>query len=1624
MPPYINFFKKCKLFHLALLMLWFLPANAQINITFDVNEPSCNGFVDGFITANPTGGTAPYSYLWSNFQSGQTVFGISAGTWSVTVTDASGNNSNASVTVSEPPLLETTIELAGDICLGTDGSLTANTTGGTPPYNFTWTTGETTQTISDLEIGFYIVTVTDANGCKATHGTSVNAPLSVIVKATDVLCYGWCDGAVEAMVMGGTGPYTYLWNTGATDPILDMLPTGTFTVTVTDANGCTATGSGVINEPPDIEIEIAISGQCTDDVDVNVTATGGTGTLTYQWAHGPTTPNLTNLSEGYYYLTVTANQVCKKDTFIVVSNGVTVNPIPNPIGCDSTDTGSVIVEVPNGIGPLTWQLSNGITYDTKFINNLAAGNYSVTVTDGAGCTGTADFEIEQGGSLFDVSVSSTPASCGNICDGTATITPTTGIPPYTYKWDNDETTSSITNLCSGNYSATVSDSTGCHIVVMVNVEEEPSDIVVTATPKSADCGTACNGEITASVVSGGVAPFSFQWDANANNQTTETAINLCPGTYSVTVTDGNGCTAETNATVDENPSDLDFTLSSVNADCGDSCNGTATVENISGGTPPYSFEWDAAANSQTTQTATNLCPGTYSVTVKDANNCQLTKEITVEENPSDLDFSVSSTPTGCENNCSGTATVEDISGGTMPYSFQWDSTANNQTSQTAVDLCAGTYSITVTDANNCKKSMMVEVMDSTSDIELTFETVSVSCTGDCDGSATVTPTGGVAPYTYQWDSTANNQTTQTATDLCVGEYEVIVKDDNGCTASGTVTISQDEPLTILVEVKDATCQNSADGCAEIIGIAPDDNPPYTIQWSNGATDSLVCGLLPGEYEVTVTADNGCEGIVPVTVGSESSVDAQFDWKIDSCLGDSILVTFSDISVVDPPSDVVISWDWTFNTGDTSNLSSVQIWVDASSIDVTLIVENAANCVDTILDTVNINLFDCSLPTQDTTVCQGDELIFTIDCLASDTTATYLWSPADMILSGMNTPSASINTSENGEFDIWVDISSSLGCAYSDTAHVTVIDTSLIEINLSLIGFEQSCDTTEVCFNNQNDPLAFANYTWYFDFPNPNATSNEYEPCHTYTTDGTYTIALVPAADCLDTLMFDVEVVQTPQAAFAFNVSDCSDTVSVKFTDLSVPPNVITEWDWDFGNGDSSDLQNPELTFTDSSQILDVILTVNYDLGGGQTCVEKDTQEVVVRIFTAGFIRDTVVSCGPGEEVELNPDGNPFLQYNWMPNDDLTPNGTFWNPTAVVNDITTFSVQVDTTDCSVQRTVTIIFAEPLNLDLIPDSLILCESKDEVLTAQINMDVANPQFAWFNSSPFNDTLSTNSTLDITVGDPIQYYVVATDENNCSQTDSVLVGNYEIIASIPDTVAVCAGEPVGYEIEGMQDDYTIVWNAFDPQNFVPTDTSTFFVTISNPQNCIYEDDMFINYVDVDALIDVVPVLDTIVLGERVPITATDIPGFSYSWSNGQFLSDPNASNPFASPEEIGLTTFVLDVEDIATGCRSTEESSICVITDLCDYPMIFFPNAFTPNGDGVNDILFVEGLNIDEVYFAIYNRWGEKVFESFSQEEGWDGTFNGEPASGDAFGYYLKVKCAQGGEYFKKGNVTVIR
>lgn len=863
----------------------------------------CGAGNTGSATATPTGGTAPFSFLWSTGATTASVNGLVEGTYTVTVTDANGCSSSQSITIDVVDDLAVLVTGSNALCADENtGSASAFPSGGTGPYLFNWNTGATTQTISALSPGIYTVVVTDANGCTAQGSFTVMAPpnLTVSIQATDpVNCFGESNATLTATANGGTPAYTYAWSTGDTGPTIGSLPAGTYTVTATDANGCTAMASFTVTQTQ--EIDVTITGEtivcgAEDSGFAGTIVTGGTAPYSYDWSTGAITENIMNLPSGTYSVTVTDAAGCTGEASITINviSDFSVNLIPRDALCFGDDNGSVLAVASGGSMPYTFMWSNGST--SNEITGLLAGTYDVTVTEANGCVVEATVTVGQPDPLTAVA-SGTPPACPGDSNGSATVSVNGGTMPYQYEWSNGAITSSIDGLAAGTYMVTITDANLCTTTASV-VLTDPEGLDVNVTAPTITCGGTATGTATA-IVTGGTGSYTYMW---SDGQTTQTAVNLIAGTYSLTVTDANGCTAEVSTIIVSELPQITVDFNITNLECTDQAIGsvTATANN---GTPPYTFAWN---NGQSGATISGLNAGTYIVTVTDANGCQAVASAEVTQTDG-FTANIAGTNITCFGFNDGSATVTN-NGGAAPFAYNWSNGANTQTIS---NLAPGTYTVTVTDANECTATATVTITEPPLLVANVMGT-NLDCGGDADGSATATASGGTAPYVFAW---SNGQTGATITGLSGGTYTVTITDANGCTASNSVTITEPTTLVVNVTQNSGTCSNVNQGIlvANVVG----GTAPFTYSWSNGATTATASNLAPGTYSVTVTDANGCteSAFAAVTTFPAPSCSVTIDQE--STLGDNGALT---VVVNGGTAPFTYSWSNGANTASITDLA--------------------------------------------------------------------------------------------------------------------------------------------------------------------------------------------------------------------------------------------------------------------------------------------------------------------------------------------------------------------------------------------------------------------------------------------------------------------------------------------------------------------------------------------------------------------------------------------------------------------------------------------------------------------------------------------------------------------------------
>ncbi len=534
-------------------------SSVTVNVSFNtvsVSLTSTNAVCtasNGTATVIPAGGTSPYSYIWSSASTDATAIGISAGSYSVTATDADGCFAISAITVvSDPGNLVVSANPVPAVCTAANGSVSLTINGGTSPLTYLWTNGSTDQTLPSVISGSYTVSITDANGCISVVSSTVpNDPgnLGVSVTATDAVCTA-SNGTIASIISGGSAPFNYVWNNGATLSSLSGLSSGNYSLTVTDNNGCVSNAlTNILVNPGNLSNSLtSTDATCTAaDGSASILIAGGTLPVTYIWSNSGTDATISGLFAGSYNVTATDNNGCLTSGAVVVNanSGTLQSSVTSTDATCTASNGTATISNNGGTAPYTHLWSNGTTND---VVNLSSGNYSASVTDAAGCLFVVTVTVGNNPGNLSGSVSATDAVC-TASNGSATVSLTGGTAPFAYIWSNGETTDFVSNVSSGIYFVTSSDVNGCEYLTSVTVAGSTGNLSASSTVSNVSAFGGNDGSIDLTV-SGGTAPFTFNWSNGAN---TEDLSSLIAGSYTVTITDANGCEFIQNATVSQPP---------------------------------------------------------------------------------------------------------------------------------------------------------------------------------------------------------------------------------------------------------------------------------------------------------------------------------------------------------------------------------------------------------------------------------------------------------------------------------------------------------------------------------------------------------------------------------------------------------------------------------------------------------------------------------------------------------------------------------------------------------------------------------------------------------------------------------------------------------------------------------------------------------------------------------------------------------------------------------------------------------------------------------------------------------------------------------------------------------------
>mgnify|MGYP001095828808 CR=1 FL=1 len=1455
----------------------------------------CFGNNTGKITLSVSGGTPSYTYVWSNGSSTKDIQNLAAGNYAVTVRDANNCSATKSFTVAQPNAALTANGTTDSVkCFGNNtGKITLSVSGGTPSYTYVWSNGSSTKDIQNLAAGNYAVTVRDANNCSATRAFTVaqpNAALTANGTTDSVKCFGNNTGKITLSVSGGTPIYTYVWSNGSSTKDIQNLAAGNYAVTVRDANNCSATKSFTVAQP---NAALTANGT-TDSVKcfgnntgkITLSVSGGTPSYTYVWSNGSSTKDIQNLAAGNYAVTVRDANNCSATRAFTVAQpnaALTANGTTDSVKCFGNNTGKITLSVSGGTPIYTYVWSNGSS--TKDIQNLAAGNYAVTVRDANNCSATRAFTVAQPNAALTANGTTDSVKCFGNNTGKITLSVSGGTLSYTYVWSNGSSTKDIQNLASGNYTVTVRDANNCSATKSFTVAQPNATLTANGTTDSVKCFGNNTGKITLSV-SGGTPIYTYVW---SNGSSTKDIQNLAAGNYAVTVRDANNCSATRAFTVAQPNAALTANGTTDSVKCFGDNTGKITLS-VSGGTPSYTYVW---SNGSSTKDIQNLASGNYTVTVRDANNCSATKSFTVAQPNATLTANGTTDSVKCFGNNTGKITLS-VSGGTPIYTYVW---SNGSSTKDIQNLAAGNYAVTVRDANNCSATKSFTVAQPNAALTANGTTDSVKCFGDNTGKITLSVSGGTPSYTYVW---SNGSSTKDIQNLAAGNYAVTVRDANNCSATKSFTVAQpNAALTANGTTDSVKC--FGDNTGKITLSVSGGTPSYTYVWSNGSSTKDIQNLAAGNYAVTVRDANNCSATKSFTVAQpNATLTANGTTDSVKCFGNNTGKITLSVSGGTP----IYTYVW-------SNGSSTKDIQNLAAGNYAVTVRDANNCSTTKSFTVAQPSSKISNTYNKTDVScnNGSNGSITLSPIGGTPPYHYRWN------NGNNTATAT----NLGLGNYFVTVYDANNCPLKDSFKIEQPAAIVLVSNA----------IQPICFGEKTGEAAI--------FPTGGVAPYQYVWSNNQTVSAIKNLA---------------------SGNYQVTVTDANGCAQVKAIQIQSPNAILVQ------------------------------LKAENNL-----CFGEQKAKIA-----------STVSGG----------SLPYI-YEWS-------NNQFTNEISNLSNGNYSLTVTDKNGCSVSKFANITSPQAVNVSLQISGINACETLQQAtITATPTGGSVPFTFLWSNGSTDNivRNIPTNSMVQ----------VVVKDKNGCIATaqDSVLPilplkseKNAENIGCQNN-----AKGRAGVNVSGGSKPYRFEWSTGSKNaEIFPQEAGIYQVTITDKNGCTTtaqfpiskEEGITVKTIEAQ----------TIKLGESVELetNASSSNISQWLWIPDDFnsgLDCGNCQSPNAQPKK--TTTYQVTAID-NRGCAAIDTVTISVIADHT----LYIPNTFSPNGDGSNDTWGIFGNlgGIKEYDLKIFNRWGEKVYESSDPHFQWNGTYQGVLQEPGVFVYYMKVIFVDGlkPDGDGKGSITLIR
>ncbi len=1737
-----------------------------------------NGFVCNGQTTTLNAGNPGSTYVWlPGGQTTQTITISNPGTYSVTVTNIYGCTATGSSQISLGGTVTNNMQNVA-FCQGESAILNA----GNPGNTYLWSPGgQTTQQITVTAAGSYSVVITDPNGCSGVIATTVNVyPVPQADFTPNDVCINQPVNFFDISFVNGGSITSWFWDFGDGNVSQQQNPTHnyvnngphTITLIVSTNNGCTDTIIKTINVWPLPQANFSSTKDCEGEVvvftDQSFTQSGNIISWNWDFGDGSTStqqnPSHQYTAPGTYTvtLTVTTSGGCT-DTR---PRNLIIYPLPllnfstNAAGVCAGSTINITNNSTTTNGAINnwfWNFGDGSTSNayqpSHQYNN--PGTYTITLiaSTSHGCTDT----ISQPVTIYSLPVANAGVD-QSICLGSSAVLTATGGTSYLWTPGGATTSSIAVNpLVNSTYAVLVTDANGCTGTDTVRV-------IIKSLPV-ANAGAnqmACAGNSVTLSATGGV---SYLWTPGGATTASITVTPAATTSYIVTVTGANGCSASDTTLVTINP------LPPANAGPDKTiCNGATASLTATGG---VSYLWSPSGNTTSTIYVNPTSNSTYSVIVTNANGCTKADTVTVNVNPTPV---VNLLPTFI---CSGNSTVLDA--GNAGATYLW--TPNNETTQTITVSSAGTFGVVVTNSYGCQGTG-----SSTITVGGTGLVGNLGNVAFCLGSSDTLDAGNVGS-TYIWSTGSTSQTISVNT---AGTYTVTITDPTGCSSAFQANVFVN-PLPIADFDFTPNCFNDPTQFTSTSTIATGNIIGWDWDFGDGSVSATENPIhlygAAGIYNVSlvVTSGNGCTDAVmnPVDVSPEPAANFSVN---TACFGANS--NFTDLSTISIGS--ISSWNWNFGDGYTSALQNPSHnYISAGTYNVTLIVASGGGCADTITSSITINPTPAAAFSS-VSVCNGDSTNFIdLSSINNGSITSYSWTFGDGGTSGLQNPVHQYNS--DGTFTATLIITSDLGC--TDTVSNTVIVHPLPVANFAA---PSVCLNAPMVYTDGSSITSGTINGWYWEFGD-GTSSNFQNPIHTYNTDGTYTVMLVATSDngCMDTVTSIITVFPLPVANFT-SQNSCLNSAN-QFTDASVVSSgTITGWLWNFGDTQTSTLQNPSHNYTASGTYsVSLVVTSNNGCtdtvtqsvnsfpmpvaqfssisvcygtatayynqstipgGGTVTCVwnfgdlTTDTTQNPVHVYNAPGMYNVTLTVTTangctatitkpvqvyelptayfnGIDVCINnptiftdgsaaPLGGILVNWAWTfgdggtsasknPIHTYTAPGTFnvsltvtsdlgctdayndsvrvfvtptpvigvntgciTDPVAFVNldDSTnvngsailwnfgdgntstavspvhqyqaagTYLITLEVTNASGCKAIVTV---PIVIDPAPDADFTAANACAGSEIQFQNNSTIPSgtiigYQWLFGDSTTSTL-TNPIHTFTLPGTYTVTLIATSDQGCTDTATAQITIYANPVSLFTNLnaAGCGPLPVSFTDGSFIQSGNIVswsWNFGDGgtdsiQNpihiYQQSGNYTVSLTTTSDQGCtstvtisnavtVYPEPLAEFITDPNETTILNPVFNFVNLSNGNIVNY-------WTFGDGATSDDAGPSHTYADTGHYLVTLWIQN----SFGCIDTVSHEIYI----APITTFFIPNAFTPNNDGVNEVFTIKGINILDVKFSIFNRWGDPIFVSNNGfTHPWDGSIDNSSyvAKEDVYVYDATIKDIFGKYHHRIGRVSLVR